>query len=205
MRTQEVQPAWPGLAEQGMTAVGRLGAQGAGPQEAKVATRKPPRPTEPWDSSTSNNPPSGPQGWGQAEPVGYIALWVRAGLAPPSSSVEVGTYGRTEHEAHSLMTLMGLGEPRRVSLRHLQLGGHLAHCQACGFFFLSFFFFFFKKAFLFFLLPNVLGSSTLTFDLLLTMIMPLSLNFPYWVYLKFTLSSISPILFLLSFLEHFLT
>ena len=138
MRTQEVQPAWPGPADQGMTAVGRLAAQGAGPQEAKVATGKPPRPTEAWDSSTSNNPPSGPQGWGWGEPVRYIALWARAGRASPSSSVEVGTYRRAEHEAHSLMTLMGLGEPRRVSLRHLQLGGHLAHCEACGFLFLSF-------------------------------------------------------------------
>ena len=182
-----MQPAWPGPADQGMTAVGRLAAQGAGPQEAKVATGKPPRPTEAWDSSTSNNPPSGPQGWGWAEPVRYIALWARAGRASPSSSVEVGTYRRAEHEAHSLMTLMGLGEPRRVSLRHLQLGGHLAHCEACGFLFLSFK----KKAYLFSLLPNVLRSSTLPFGSLLTMITPLSLNFPYWVYLKFTLSSLS--------------
>ena len=43
-----MQPAWPGPADQGMTAVGRLAAQGAGPQEAKVATGKPPRPTEAW-------------------------------------------------------------------------------------------------------------------------------------------------------------
>lgn len=135
MGTQEVQPAWHGPAEQGTTAGGRLGAQTAGPQEAKVATRKPPRPTEPWDSSTSNNPPSGPPGWGQAEPAGYIALWARAGRASPSSSVEAGTYRRTQHEAHSLMTVMGLGEPRRVSLRRLQLGRHVAHCEVRGFFF----------------------------------------------------------------------
>ena len=87
MGMQEVQPAWHGPAEQGMTAGGRLGAQGAGPREAKVATRKPPRPAEPWGSSTSNNPPSGPQGWGQAEPAGYIALWVRAGWASCSTRV----------------------------------------------------------------------------------------------------------------------
>lgn len=107
-----------------MTAVGRLGAQGAGPQEAKVA-KEATKTHRALGLQHLHNPPSGPQGWGQAEPVGYIALWVRAGRAPPSSSVEVGTYGRTEHEAHSLMTFMGLGEPRRVSLRHLQLGGHL--------------------------------------------------------------------------------
>ena len=109
--------------------------------------------------------------------------------ARPASSVEAVTYERTQCEAHSLMAVTGLGEPRRVSLRRLQLGGHVAHCEARGLFFelLEKK----KKAYLFFLLPNMLGSSMLPFGWLLTMIMPLSLNFPYWVYLKFTLTFLS--------------
>ena len=55
--------------------------------------------------------------------------------ARPASSVEAVTYERTQCEAHSLMAVTGLGEPRRVSLRRLQLGGHVAHCEARGLFF----------------------------------------------------------------------
>lgn len=137
MGMQEVQPAWHGPAEQGMTAGGRLGAQGAGPQEAKVATGSHQDPRSPGAPAPPIIHPQALKGGARLSLQVTLLYGPELGghHARPASSVEAGTYELTQSEAHSLMAVTGLGEPRRVSLRRLQLGGRVAHCEACGLFF----------------------------------------------------------------------